>query len=394
MAHNNGIITAPISVKGDIGYVLGSNSGDVKTLCLLPNINPWSAKKPVEHNSPAYTTDQKFTELLYGLDNQKRTLGQLSAFPSSFYWKYNKPSTWFRVMDFNGYNHGATAPDIYLHLYPLYVNHPAENGRIAVTWNADGSEIPVLDMQIKTTTQSGAPSAALSGWYLCFIVYMGANTPRLFSTGHPLTYFYPTQIVDISTAIYSTDVGETADIVPCLVYPDSQLTDGLHELSGGFMNQYYAIPLSFTDAQEADLSGEVLLFEWLKGMTIGHSQIIQPQTGANTYRFSSIGVVAQQNNTGSATCNFTLKLGLRRTVSGVTRVYYSLSTLNVDITSTSVNPPLLWSFPTAANGYINFTPSFSSVYGNTTAQAGDILFLEVAYSGGLQTVTADVLTVQ
>lgn len=390
MAHNNGIITAPVSVLNDIGYVLGSNSGDVKTLCLLDTINPWSAKKPVEHNSPARTTDQKFAELLYGMDPQKKTIAQLATVPSGFYWKYNKPETWFRVLDFDGYNHGATPPDVYLHLYPLYYNHPSENGRIAVTWYDDGSEIEILSMSVKTTTQSGAASAALSSWYLCFIVYPGSATPKLFSTGHPLSYFYPSQIVDISACITQQDVGQTFTIVPCLVYPGAVLTDGVHLMSGGFMQNYYAIPLSFTSAEEAVMSGTVELFEWLKGMSIGNSAIVDPATGANTYRFASIGIVAQQNNTGSATCNFILKLGLRR---GST-IYYSITVITQSITTTSTAPPLVWYFPTAPNGYVNFSPSFlrgSSDY--TTVQSGDVLFLEASYDN-LQTVTKDVKTIQ
>ena len=47
MPHTNNIVTAPVNIKGDIAYVLGSSSGDLKTLYNHANVNMWSRKKPV-----------------------------------------------------------------------------------------------------------------------------------------------------------------------------------------------------------------------------------------------------------------------------------------------------------------------------------------------------------
>ncbi len=394
MAHNNGVISAPVDIRGDIAAVLGVQSGDLAELCQNANVNRWSAHKPVEHNDPWNTTNQKFAELDYGLSIGVKTVSQIISDHSDFCWTYTKPSTWFRVMDFDGYNHNAAGPDLYLHTYPVYTNIQSGRMSIMVTFYNDADEIPILGIPVKTTTQSGAPSEELSDWHLVFILYKGQNTPSLFNTDHPLSYFNPGQTIDIDGYISGSDLGATVTIVPALAYPNNQMTPGLHSLAGGFMNQYNLVPLSFTSAMEAEMSVTVSSFEYLPGMTIGHSQIIDPSTGSNTYKFSSVGVVAQGNNTGGNTCNFTLKLGLRRTVNGVTTIYYSISVNTQSITTTSSSAPYAWYFAVAPNGYLNFSPSFKRGESDyTTAQSGDVLFLEASYENGLQTATVNVKTI-
>ena len=392
-----GVIVAPVDAGRDVAYILGASSKDIEALCLHPSINMWSAKKPVEHNDPWRTTDQKFAELNYGLSTGKKTVSAIAVDYSGFYWSYQKPQTWFRLLDFDGYNHSAMPPEVNMVAYPVYVNNPSENGRILVDFPYDGGEIRIMDIPVKTTTQGAAPSEELSEWHLVFIIYVGNRTPQLYNTGQPLEDFFGT-FVDISGAFLQTDVGTTAVIVPALAYPNAQMAVGLNTITGSFMSQYYVVPLSFTPSMEANMQVLIDYYYWLVNMTIANTQIIQPQPGANTYKFSSVGITATQNNTGSGTCKFTLKLGLRRTVSGVTTTYYSLTLLDQTLTTPSSSSPYQWEFTTSPDGYINFSPSFrlgdTSTY--TTAQSGDVLFLEATLynnSGNLQTVTKNVLTV-
>ena len=405
MAHdNNGRIYIDTSVTPNVGVsiadiqaVLGLSRNDIGGLITEGNINMWSAVKPVEHNLPGYTTAAKFAELNYGLNANVKSVGQIATGHDGFYWEYTKPTTWFRFLDFDGYNHNAAGPDIYIHATPIYVNQSA-SGTITITFNADASEIPILGMSFKTTTQSGAPSVALSNWHLVFIIYIDGRNPQLYNTAKSLSQFMVSNSVSIYGAALNSDQGKTATIVPALAYPNSQMTEGLHELSGSFMNMYNLVPLSFKPSEEAVRSVPISYFEWFKGMSIGNSAILDPETGRNYYSFTSVGVIATGIDS-SIGKTFLFKLQLILDRNGTE--YSSLTTIEETLTTTATVPPYAWMFTPGSSGYISFSPMFrlgdTSTY--TTAQSGDVLKLRVtAYtqnaSTELQSVTKTIKTIQ
>lgn len=392
MSNSNGIISAPVQVVEDIAYVLGESSGDLGTLCLSGNINPWSAHKPIEFESPWRVTDQKFAELHYGLDAHVRLGSLMQSDYSDFFWEYIKPSTWFRALDFDGYNHQAVPPDLYTYAYPIYVNRADENGRFRITFYDDASEIPILNEAYKTTSQASAVTAALSNWIVVLLIYSGLTT-HLYNTGKTLSEFAASGLIDYHDAVSGLQTGAHVTIVPALVYPNNQMSVGDNIFSGSFLNNYYFVPLNFTSAMEHSYELEVLYYHYLEGMNIGHDTMVKPHAGYNYYSFTSIGLVAQKNNTGSNTVPFTLKLGIRRGSGSTQTIYYSLSQYDVSITTTSTQPPLVWYFPTNASGTITFSPAFRKA-GTTdtpvTVQSGDVFFLEVTERVGGEVVTTDV----
>ena len=117
--HNNGKITKPINVRADIAYVLRESSGDVGTLCKSNQINKSSVKKPYR-SSLVTTTEAARQAANYGWDILSKAAGAntLNFFldirnnkgADYSFWNYLKPrglqnNEWFRVLDFDGYNH-------------------------------------------------------------------------------------------------------------------------------------------------------------------------------------------------------------------------------------------------------------------------------------------------
>lgn len=397
MGHNNGIITKPINVRADIAYVLGENSGDVGTLCTSNNIKEWSAHKPVEHSSPGITTDQKFAELKYGLLPGEKLVSTITSGYDGFYWKYQKPTTWFRVLDFDGYNHNAVPPVISFSLGHIYTNVPAE-GMVTTTFVSDGNDISMLSIPVKVANFSSAQSVALSSWSLVFIIYVPGKNPQLYNTAKSLSQFAVGQAISIMDAISSSDLGKTVTVLPAMAYPNSEMTEGMHELSGSFMNQYYLVPLSFTSDMESVMQRTVEYFQWLTGMNIGNSEMLPPATGRNYYSFANIGVVATAINGGLTKTN-TFKLDLLLDRNGT--IYESLTHQEQTITSTSQSSPYTWNFTRDSQGFISFSPSFrlGSTGTYTTPQSGDIIKLRATlFSSGtpateLQQVTKTIQTI-
>lgn len=108
MSYNSttGVISAPVSIR-DVQLALGNSSGDLKTLCTAPSVNPWSWKKPLNYN------------VLFASD---AVLKMQSGYKSSQYatgfgaiqvLTYDPPvggiTSPYRLLDFNGYNHIAPA---------------------------------------------------------------------------------------------------------------------------------------------------------------------------------------------------------------------------------------------------------------------------------------------
>lgn len=147
MANSNGIITAPIGLTSDVKSVLGATSNDLGTLCTSNLVNIGSIVKPMEKNNlyvetinnsnptdhyilgtkaDGYSTDYRrnvFGIYMPYVCNQETWNSislQLGAI-RSFYldsaqignintianklWKWAKPETYYRLTDFNHYDH-------------------------------------------------------------------------------------------------------------------------------------------------------------------------------------------------------------------------------------------------------------------------------------------------
>ena len=118
MSHSNGIITSPVTTE-DISQTLGVASRQVGYLCSNEHgqINRWSRCKPVKVNKRVPLTAGNFKDLRYGFTLPNFNVNGGDA------WVYNPPlgedKGYFRMLDFNGYNHNAIIPC--QHYFPPFI---------------------------------------------------------------------------------------------------------------------------------------------------------------------------------------------------------------------------------------------------------------------------------
>ena len=123
MAHANNKITAPVRVYEDIASVLGSSSGDVWTLYNHSAVKMWAKKKPVQWNgalNPQGTNPSNWFAGIkgnYGIEsksvsNLQHAVANMKNYIDGNYngWTYERDNVKARVLDFDGYYHGAQNP--------------------------------------------------------------------------------------------------------------------------------------------------------------------------------------------------------------------------------------------------------------------------------------------
>lgn len=119
--HENGIITAPVSLAGDVATVLGDSSTDLGTLCRSNKINMWALYKPVKHTNIGILSEseRKGFDGQIGFDIPWSSLSSCYQYIETIIrddgaiWSYNRPTGGnypFRLLDFDKYNHNAIKP--------------------------------------------------------------------------------------------------------------------------------------------------------------------------------------------------------------------------------------------------------------------------------------------
>lgn len=114
--NSNGKITPPISIAGDVYKVLGimpkNGVFDIGYACSNQHgkINIWSKNKPMTYNKFSDLTEDDKYMLFYGLTFTTKNEQPVDAQRA----QYNPPeggnNGYFRITDFNGYNHNAKCP--------------------------------------------------------------------------------------------------------------------------------------------------------------------------------------------------------------------------------------------------------------------------------------------
>lgn len=134
-----GIITAPVSIA-DVKSVLNANSNDLGTLCVNGNINRWSKHKPVKYTKISELTEAEFASTGYGFNNdssssysglKKYANGDIQIVNYKYILitklpEYIKPTSYFRLTDFDGYCHKAAEP--------ILIEKHADNGIMIDEW--------------------------------------------------------------------------------------------------------------------------------------------------------------------------------------------------------------------------------------------------------------------
>lgn len=109
MANSGGIITAPVRMIADVKTVLGETSNVLSDLCKSSKINIKSKHKPISLNQVSPLTEQQRRDNNFG-HTFKRFATPGAAIASVMEgdnFPYNKPLGYYRLGDFDGYDHNA-----------------------------------------------------------------------------------------------------------------------------------------------------------------------------------------------------------------------------------------------------------------------------------------------
>ena len=108
MSLSNGILSAPISIA-EVAQCLGVSSQDLGTLCLSTAINEKSKHKPFQNTSATKMTEAQRRAANYGhaFMSYDTPGAAIAAVAAGTNFVYTRPYTWYRLLDFDGYNHNA-----------------------------------------------------------------------------------------------------------------------------------------------------------------------------------------------------------------------------------------------------------------------------------------------
>lgn len=131
MGHANNTITKPINVRDDLGYLLGTGSGDVDTNYRAQTVNMWSRFKPVPWNGDvnpqgAHPDDwQKGVDGDYGIKSttlRPSEAAQIASIVDGILngWSYQRDAVASRVFDFVNYKHDVVNAFGTLHTENIY----------------------------------------------------------------------------------------------------------------------------------------------------------------------------------------------------------------------------------------------------------------------------------
>ena len=113
MSHNGTRITAPVQILGDLQPVLGTGYTGLGQIITNASINPFAYCKPFRSSVAAFANATARNAARGGQDGTGD--GLTIPIGVSATWEYQRPrgignNEWFRALDFDGYEHAATAP--------------------------------------------------------------------------------------------------------------------------------------------------------------------------------------------------------------------------------------------------------------------------------------------
>lgn len=257
MSHTNNIIKGPIDVKGDIGYVLGTNSGDIEVNVKSAAVNIWPKYKPFRYTTIGFDISTSAGLSARNTALASRNFGftdpNVAGLPSSRYfdpsnanafqkfydntsfdntgkplngWQYYRPSTGdpCRVADFHGYRHAAG--------HPVAIA-PANAGTVSRQYQNTTFSFAlaplVHDSTQVFTNDDGQLTLAdfpdLNGKYFGAML-QSSNNPsvRIFKTGTQLSS--STNSVSVSFTPYNFPSGLLGDFTAYFFFSDTQISQG------------------------------------------------------------------------------------------------------------------------------------------------------------------------
>lgn len=189
MSNSGNIITKPIDLVGDIAAVTGCDSGFLDELYYYEDVKMFSKKKPVPwsvNGIPSLDPQSdhpndwfKGVNGDYGIISKSATVNNLRSFLDGNLngWTYSRDTLMARMLDFDGYYHGAVNP-----FQSLYIGADrtgvAPGGTLTFEYQlasniASDYQLGILDLFAYTPNRGGKMN--LADMYLAFVIYQYSN---------------------------------------------------------------------------------------------------------------------------------------------------------------------------------------------------------------------------
>lgn len=264
-----------------VGNAIGSAIRILSGLCTSVHVNKFSKYKPIEFSSSVGLTEQNYLDANYGLliesmSDMKNTEGKQ--------WKYNKPTSNYRLGDFRNYYHEAPVALLQKRGATYSVNR----------FNGSGAEI-VFDILPAPSgyenyclnvgnlfPQFGLDGVLLNNYYLGAVIYdSGGVLKGIYYAYYPIKYTQGTGAEMLGATIYlSTGNYFVSDYNPIESYLSGNYTvylfitnDG-KDLGEGSIRQYW--PVNYTSSFPQSIAMNILdISEIFEIDIIG----IRPQSG-------------------------------------------------------------------------------------------------------------------
>lgn len=171
MGHSNSKITAPVSLHADVYPVLGlTKTGDFYDVGYVNSnkhgqTNRYSYIKPIEEQTPS---EIQFTNAKYIASLTPVRYKGGSQAPTECRYVYNAPGSYFRLTDWDGYDHNEYPVRASLASLPETVDFEHEE-EFSVTYN--DSKRPLLSMLLSQTTSGSV------GWFnkIVIVIRIGSQ---------------------------------------------------------------------------------------------------------------------------------------------------------------------------------------------------------------------------
>lgn len=274
MAHSGGKIYVDTSVTPNVGIsiadiqtVLGDSHKDIGGLITYGDINIWAKYKPVRLNSLTHPNANWWKSDNCGLNpyEQQNYANLTTVIESSDPlngWTYYRPlgasaptPSWFRFMDFDGYNHNADAPVADFSIERPRLNYGEELALIIPVGQDDTDSLTPSDITIGSATMSS--------------LYLGAYIVQQ-SGGSRKAVKAVTSLSQGAGRLTMTTTGWTAGTYKIYPFLSTAYIEQTSQFTGE--GEFYTIP--YTTAQEfeiGDFPSHVLTFNsaTLESLTTG-----------------------------------------------------------------------------------------------------------------------------
>ena len=229
MGNANGRIYAPVNTD-DVSSVMGVNSHDVGYLCSNIHLqtNPFAKFKPVIYNNPDSVdgfwraNDGNCGLTPYHLSKIADVVNYCNGTMNGWIYAPPKVGNYYRITDFDGYNHNAVKP--------------LQNGLIVPDKVFDGDKLTIGFPWMKGADSIGFDDiAVVNDTYWCFYMVREGSGTVIHGTTDAKSSSAQGGIVEINTSSIPQRIG-TWKLYPCLSTASYKFTDAYP------VSDYYTIP--------------------------------------------------------------------------------------------------------------------------------------------------------